>query len=391
MGIGPRYMLILGLMFAACSETTSIATEGSGASSEAGQNAPAEGPNTTSVGPQIEDYADYDDFAWDESAVDGYTMIYTQKCGDLYRSDEPMEVWVEGVYFTNPLGTPVAGIHQVTIPELHEVIVARGAGESLTVFREGEFGQPEEIVISTSAGEPTFCFELIDFAISIEDADGRQPVPLLYEVQVRDLASTEFSVGVASCNGDPTFTKTESATEIRIAATSWLPDGDSREDCLDGILVQLAEPLGDRAIVDELSGRTMPILTDEILNAPKPLTQLDCFEDVLDCRANFQILTQSYSLTCMAVTDDGVSPHHFASGELDGQPVDVFQIKSVGVNIMLAVDVPSGECVGGDGVQQPWSVALVNGGHPDQQSRFLCSLADLSSTQREDHRCGRFE
>lgn len=144
-------------------------------------------------------------------------------------------------------------------------------------------------------------------------------------------------------------------------------------------------------MLDFISNPACPRHPNRRRGLREPLTQLDCFEDVLDCRANFQILTQSYSLTCMAVTDDRVSPHHFASGELDGQSVDVFQIKSVGVNIMLAVDVPSGECVGGDGIQQPWSVALVNGGHPDQQSRFLCSLADLSPTQREEHRCGRFE
>lgn len=44
-----------------------------------------------------------------------------------------------------------------------------------------------------------------------------------------------------------------------------------------------------------------------------------------------------------------------------------------------------------DGVEQPWSVAVRNGNDPDQLSRFLCSLADLSPAQQDEERCDRFE
>jgi len=48
-------------------------------------------------------------FAWYDQAVDSYVMAYTQPCGDLYRTDEPITIWVEGQFFASQVGGVSAG------------------------------------------------------------------------------------------------------------------------------------------------------------------------------------------------------------------------------------------------------------------------------------------
>lgn len=387
-------VLVMIAVLAACSDSQPIVTEGAVADDSAPASEPFDDPTPPTIDP--DDRTEYEQFRWQDGVVDGYAMTYTQKCGDLYRADEPRSVWVEGGYFRASLSSTVREQNLVSIPELIEVTLAEVGGGNLTSFVEGDIGQPEQIHIEDSNGEQTFCFELLNFAGSTKDGEGRMLVPLLYEAEAFDTNETEFSVGVASCNGSPTFTLVEDATTITVTATTWFPNGNDRSDCLDVIRVDLDAPIGDRQIVDGFSGLTMPLLTDAILNQPKPLEQVACDDDVPDCRAQFQIGTNLYAVTCFGVADVGVSDFNFASGVIDGQPVEMFQIKSVGVNIMLAVDVTSGDCsdraVGPiAGVEQAWSVAVRLGNDPDQLSRFLCSLADLSEAQRIEQRCDRFE
>jgi len=175
-----------------------------------------------------------------------------------------------------------------------------------------------------------------------------------------------------------------------------MTDVEIREACLDVIEVELDDPVGDRQIIDGFSGLTMPLVTDEILSRPSPLEQVPCDDDVPDCRAQFQIGVTLYAVTCMGVADEMVSNDNFASGVIDERAVELFEVEGVGADIMLAVNVTSGDCsdraVGPiDGVEQAWSVAVPLGNDPDELSRFLCSLADLSGAQRTEQRCDRFD
>lgn len=376
-----------------CSSETPTLTEGAIADNSSPTEEPFDDPTPTTVDPA--EITEYEQFRWDDQTVDGYVMTYTQKCGSLYRADEPRTVWVESEYFRTSLRSNVRSDALVTIPELLEVTLAEVSNGTLTSFVDGDIGQPEQIHIENADGEQIFCFELIHFAGSTRDGEGRMLVPLLYEAEAFDSSETGFAVGIPSCNGSPTFTLVEDPDTITVTATTWIPDSDDRNDCLDGVRVELDAPIGDRKIIDGFSQLTMPLLTDEILNQPKSLEQVPCEEDVPDCRAQLQIGRNLYSITCIGVPDEGVSDVNFASGSIDGNPVDLFQITSVGVNIMLAANVTSGDCsdraVGPiEGVEHGWSVAVRVGGDPDQLSRSLCSLADLSDAQRDEQRCNRF-
>lgn len=391
--------LLAALLFAvglvAC--TSSSATLSVGDDSAPTENTPPDAlfddPTPTTVNPQ--EIWEYEQFRWQDGVVDGYVMTYTQQCGDYLSADEPVTVWVDGVYFRSPVDSNVRPNNLATIPELLEVIVARGPDDTLE-FAEGELGQPESITLDNPEIGRYFCFELINFAGSTKDGEGRMPVPLLNDAYAATTDATTFEVGVASCNGSPAVAYEENVDSIIVEAISWIPDGDDRDGCGDLVTVELAEPLGDREIIDGFSGRAVPLLTDEILEQPKTLQQVDCEEDSPDCRAGFQIGTQLYAITCIGVANDGVSDFNVASGIIDGGSIDAFQIKSVGVNIMLAVNLSSGDCSNRAtgpiaGVEHAWSVATRVGNDQDQLSRFLCGLADLSNEQRAEERCDRFD
>ena len=205
---------------------------------------------------------DYDWFGWDDEACDAYVMTYTQKCGQTYRVDEPMTVWVEGGYFVSQVGEYRPDVEAVSIPLLHERIVAMGDDEELVLVDIGALEEPAQIIIEDASGQTTFCFELLDFAPSSRDGDGRMFVPLTDVAQAKDRESTSFGVPVASCNGNPTFEVFENPDTITVIAESWIPEGDGRNDCLDGVSVSLEAPIGDRQIVDGFSRRTVALLTE---------------------------------------------------------------------------------------------------------------------------------
>lgn len=93
-------------------------------------------------------------------------------------------------------------------------------------------------------------------------SDGGQAVPLMNEVYIADATATSFSVGVESCNGNPSFELTETDTEIRLAVTSWIPAGREGDACADLIEVALKQPVGDRTLIDDLTGRIVPVIAD---------------------------------------------------------------------------------------------------------------------------------
>jgi hypothetical protein len=77
--------------------------------------------------------------------------------------------------------------------------------------------------------------------------------------------STTVQVGVGSCLAPVTTKVVETATEVRIGVSiEWNYD-DGCPDILEFVPVQLGSPLGDRAVVDESTGRAATLLAPEDL------------------------------------------------------------------------------------------------------------------------------
>jgi hypothetical protein len=65
-----------------------------------------------------------------------------------------------------------------------------------------------------------------------------------------------LELGVDSCNGEPSASFVESDEAVTVAVTALAPSSDgARNACLDVVTVKLATPLGDRAVIDESTGR----------------------------------------------------------------------------------------------------------------------------------------
>jgi hypothetical protein len=63
---------------------------------------------------------------------------------------------------------------------------------------------------------------------------------------------------VPTCNGEPEVTMLEETEdEVRVEVVSQRQRGG--DDCLDGVQVELDRPLGDRALIDVTSGRTVRV------------------------------------------------------------------------------------------------------------------------------------
>ena len=84
------------------------------------------------------------------------------------------------------------------------------------------------------------------------------PITLVYA----DPGSTRLEVGVGTCLQDPQVTAVETADEVRLSSNEKLPRGDSG-DCADSSFVILAEPLGDRTVLDEATGKVVEVLPAE--------------------------------------------------------------------------------------------------------------------------------
>ena len=74
-----------------------------------------------------------------------------------------------------------------------------------------------------------------------------------------DPASTRLELNVASCNENPTAEVLESNTEVRVQVTSGRWFGRNTDDCADGVVVTLSEPLGTRTVVDQSTGQAVEV------------------------------------------------------------------------------------------------------------------------------------
>jgi hypothetical protein len=72
-------------------------------------------------------------------------------------------------------------------------------------------------------------------------------------------ADDQLGVSINSCNKHPTTEVVESPETVTITAYA-PPPGINGEDCADGVLVTLDQPLGDRLLVDGSNGFTVPVL-----------------------------------------------------------------------------------------------------------------------------------
>ncbi len=63
-----------------------------------------------------------------------------------------------------------------------------------------------------------------------------------------------LNIGIGSCNADITVAVEETPTEVIVTPT--VENNQRGHDCADGFLVTLAEPLGERAVVDGRNGET---------------------------------------------------------------------------------------------------------------------------------------
>jgi hypothetical protein len=99
------------------------------------------------------------------------------------------------------------------------------------------------------------------FAAACTDDDSvtstRGPVEL--DADVHLVAPDRLQLGVLSCHGDPEVTElSQDDGQVRIEVTSTVSSpGDA---CMDVLTVALDAPLGDRAVVDATSGRTLRVV-----------------------------------------------------------------------------------------------------------------------------------
>lgn len=73
--------------------------------------------------------------------------------------------------------------------------------------------------------------------------------------------SDRLRVGVASCNADPEvvlFRETDDDVLIKVVSSKW-PFRGGADDCQDGVIVQLQQPLGDRVVVDKHTGQPVNV------------------------------------------------------------------------------------------------------------------------------------
>ena len=69
--------------------------------------------------------------------------------------------------------------------------------------------------------------------------------------------STELLLEVDSCNADLSADVDEQPDQIVISVTA---ENDTSDDCLEGMTIELASPLGDRVVVDSFDGESLEVL-----------------------------------------------------------------------------------------------------------------------------------
>ncbi len=66
---------------------------------------------------------------------------------------------------------------------------------------------------------------------------------------------------VASCHGAPRVSLRETDVDVQVKVKSFSTPFRGGLDCQDGVEVSLREPLGDRAVVDEHTGKVVSVVT----------------------------------------------------------------------------------------------------------------------------------
>ena len=64
---------------------------------------------------------------------------------------------------------------------------------------------------------------------------------------------------VGTCNADLTTEVDESRSQVVVTVTA---RNDTSDDCLDGVIVHLDQPLGDRQLLDGVTGSRVPVKRD---------------------------------------------------------------------------------------------------------------------------------
>jgi hypothetical protein len=112
--------------------------------------------------------------------------------------------------------------------------------------------------------------------------------------QVEREGATVISLTVPSCHGYPEVIDVEERSDrvlVEVVTTQVL-SGD-RMDCLDGVSIELERPLGDRAVIDAVSGSSLDVARELHLecfdadypNDPTFDTPEEAFRDGLDSEA----------------------------------------------------------------------------------------------------------
>jgi hypothetical protein len=112
--------------------------------------------------------------------------------------------------------------------------------------------------------------------------------------QVEREGATVIYVTVPSCHGDPEVVDLEERPDrvlVEVVTTQVL-SGD-RMDCLDGVSIELERPLGDREVIDAVSGSSLDVARELHLecfdadypNDPTFVTPEEAFIDGLDSEA----------------------------------------------------------------------------------------------------------
>ena len=103
-------------------------------------------------------------------------------------------------------------------------------------------------VVSSFSGQWSFLREFtLRTAVDVMEAESRP--------------SDRLRVGVASCNADPEvvlFRETDDDVQIKVVSSKW-PFRGGGDDCQDGVIVQLQQPLGDRVVVDKHTGQPVNV------------------------------------------------------------------------------------------------------------------------------------
>lgn len=138
--------------------------------------------------------------------------------------------------------------------------------------------------------------------------------------------SSELSVSVPSCNGDPELAdldEQEGSVRIEVVTTQ-VVEGDS-DACLDQLEVTLDEPLGDRDVVDAVSGDTLRLVGDpagtaECFDADYPIdptfeTPEDALADALETGAADVPVPEDVEAYDRVDVDDGWVEFAFVEGD----------------------------------------------------------------------------